>query len=94
MRKLLTKNVKLKEKIQSSMLNESYDRASQSISSEQTSMKSERKLEADSSNLTDTRQSCETLQEIEINSVMNNSRKLSSSEMTERKRKLSTRYES
>ena len=94
MRKSLTKNVKLKEKIQSSMLNESYDRASQSISSEQTSMKSERKLEADSSNSTDTRQSCETLQEIEINSVMNNSRKLSSSEMTERKRKLSTRYES
>ena len=94
MRKSLTKNVKLKEKIQSSMLNESYDRASQSISSEQTSMKSERKLEADSSNSTDTRQSCETLQEIEINSVMNNSRKLLSSEMTERKRKLSTRYES
>ncbi len=83
MRKSSTKSVKLKEKIQSSTLNESHDKASQSISSEQTLMKSERKLETDASNSTDTRQSHETLREIEINSAMNNSRKLSSSEMTE-----------
>ncbi len=93
-KKSSTKSVKLKEKIQSSMLNESHDKASQSISSEQTSMKSKRKLETDASNSTDTRQSHEMLREIEINSTTNNSRELSLSEMTERKRKLLTRYES
>jgi len=75
--------VKLKEKIQSLTLNESHDKASQSISSEQTSMKSKQKLETDASNSTGTRQSHKTLREIEINSAMNNSRKLSLSEMTE-----------
>jgi len=82
MRKSSMKSMKFKEKIQSLMLNESHDKKSQSINSEQTSMKNERKLETDASNSTDTRQSCKTLQEIEINSAMNNSRKLSLSEMT------------
>jgi len=94
MKKSSTKSIKLKEKIQSLMLNKSHDKASQLISSEQTSMKSERKLEIDASNSTDTWQSCEMLQEIKINSTMNNSKELLSSEITERKRKLSTKYES
>jgi len=41
MRKSSMKSVKFKEKIQSLTLNESHDKALQSISSEQTLMKSE-----------------------------------------------------
>jgi len=54
MRKSLMKSVKLKEKIQSSMLNESHDKALQSINFEQTLMKNEWKFETDASNSTDT----------------------------------------
>ncbi len=53
MRKSLMKSMKLKEKIQSSTLNDSHDRVLQSISFEQISMKSEWKLETDASNSTD-----------------------------------------
>ncbi len=54
MRKSSMKSMKLKEKIQSLMLNESHDKALQSISSKQTLMKNEQKLETDVSNSTDT----------------------------------------
>jgi len=54
MKKSSTKSVKLKEKVQSLMLNESHDKALQSISSEQTSIKNEQKLKTDASNSTDT----------------------------------------
>jgi len=55
MRKSSMKSVKLKEKIQSSTLNESHDKALQSISFEQTLTKSERKFEINASNSTDIR---------------------------------------
>jgi hypothetical protein len=47
MKKSLMKSIKFQDKIQSSMLNESHDRTSRSINSEQTSIENEQKLEAD-----------------------------------------------